>query len=127
MVMATFKVARFVDNNDGTVTDTKTGLVWKKDTAPGTFTWEKAVKYCGEMGDGWRLPIIEELISIVDYSRLDPAIDPVFSNAQSSLYWSSTTYAGSPDGAWYVGFGVGGVGYRSKSGRNSVRAVRAGQ
>jgi len=117
---------RFIDNNDGTITDIKTGLVWQKDTAPWTFTWEKAVKYCGEMGDGWRLPTIEELISIVDYSRIDPAIDSVFFNAQSSYYWSSTANAGDPNYAWGVSFYFGYVDYYGKSGYDYyVRAVRS--
>ena len=119
-------IPRFIDNNDGTVTDTKTGLMWVKDTTPGVFTWLKAIEYCEGLGDGWRLPTIEELISIVDYSRIDPAIDSVFFNAQSSDYWSSTTNAYDPGYAWYVDVYYGYVSYAYKSSSsNYVRAVRS--
>ena len=36
----------FVDNSDGTISDTSTGLMWQKETAPGTYTWEQALTYC---------------------------------------------------------------------------------
>ena len=73
----------FIDNGDGTITDTVTGLMWQKATAPGTYTWEQALTYCenltlaGDYSD-WRLPNRNELQSIVDYSRYNPAIDTTF-------------------------------------------------
>ena len=120
---------RFIDNKDGTVTDTDTNLMWQKDTAPDKYAWEKAVKYCRELELGghndWRLPTVHELHSIIDYSRINPATDPIF-GAKSSYYWSFTPYAGDPDGAWYVNFYNGDVYYGVKSGHDYVRAVRAG-
>ena len=50
----------------------------------------------------WRVPDIEELSSIVDYSRTDLGIDiTYFPNAQSQ-YWSASPYAGGTTGygAW---------------------------
>ena len=118
-------IPRFIDNNDGTVTDTKTGLMWVKDTTPGVFTWLKAIEYCEGLGDGWRLPTIEELISIVDYNRFDPAIDPIF-ECKLSYYWSSTTNAGNPSNAWVVYFYDGSLYYGNKSFYGYyVRAVRS--
>jgi hypothetical protein len=38
-------INNFVDNVDGTITDTSTGLMWQKDTA-GPYTWEQALAYC---------------------------------------------------------------------------------
>jgi hypothetical protein len=85
---------RFTDNEDGTVTDHCTGLMWQKDTADvngdgqtaedGTdaLPWCDALAYCENLSfaghDDWRLPNVRELQSIVDYGRLGPAIDPVF-------------------------------------------------
>jgi hypothetical protein len=72
---------RFVDNEDGTVSDTCTDLAWQKDTADvdgdgqstdqdGT-TWCNALAYCENLSfaghDDWRLPNVRELQSIVDY------------------------------------------------------------
>jgi hypothetical protein len=134
---------RFVDNGDGTVTDTCTNLMWQKDTAdvsgdgqidpPGdSLAWCNAVSHCDALEfagyDDWRLPNIKELQSIVDYGRNDPCIDPVFETL-GQYYWSSTTMTETPDNAWGVGFTTGYVGVRLKTGDfefsfNFVRAVR---
>jgi hypothetical protein len=123
----------FIDNGDGTITDTSTGLVWQQATAPGTYTWEQALTYCENLTLGghsdWRLPNRNELQSIVDYSRYNPAIDTTFfPGTVASYYWSSTTYAGLTDGAWIVSMDDGYVGYYGKS-RYGFYAwpVRAGQ
>ena len=87
---------RFIINNDGTVTDTSTGLTWQQATA-GPMAWEAAQKYCAKLelaGGGWRLPTVQELQSIVDYTRQVPAIDTAaFPDTMSRYYWSCTTYA----------------------------------
>ena len=73
------------------------------------------------------MPNVRELQSIVDYGRVGPSIDPGF-GALSSWYWSSTSYAAYPDGAWGVHFGDGYVGIDDKADDvDSVRAVRSGQ
>jgi Arc/MetJ-type ribon-helix-helix transcriptional regulator len=54
----------------------------------------------------WRKKFME---SILDLTKHDPAIDPIF-KCESAGYWSSTPYAAYPDdGAWGVYFGGGGV------------------
>jgi len=121
----------FIDNDDGTITDNETGLMWQKETAPGTYTWQQALSYCESSTlagyNDWRLPNRNELQSIVDYSRENPSIDPIF-NSVSFPYWSSTTYAYSPSSAWGVDFFGGFVGGYTKSYvRYFVRAVRSGQ
>jgi hypothetical protein len=63
---------RFIGNNDGTVTDKLTGLMWTKNAnlLNGSGTWNNALKYIGGMnieGAGykdWRLPNINELRSL---------------------------------------------------------------
>jgi len=122
----------FVDNSDGTISDTSTGLMWQKATAPGTYTWEQALSYCENLTLGghsdWRLPNRNELQSIVDYSRYNPAIDTTyFPGTVASIYWSSTTYASNTYGAWYVAFYNGHVYDYGKAGYLYVRAVRGGQ
>jgi len=121
--------SRLVINSDGTVTDTSTGLMWQQKTA-GEMTWEAAMNYCENLSlggyDDWRLPNRNELQSLVDYTRYDPAIDTAaFPDTMSSYYWSSTTFAYDTYYAWCVGFGD--VHYGDKSGSYYVRAVRGGQ
>ena len=38
--------AGYIDNGDGTVTDTGTGLMWQQGTASDNYTWEQALAYC---------------------------------------------------------------------------------
>ena len=132
----------YVDNNDDTVTDTSTGLMWEQKTDDGgpndkenTYDWEQALAWVQYLNNSsylgyhdWRLPNRNELQSIVDYNRYQPSIDPAFPDVVSSCYWSSTTHAGFTDCAWRVYFGDGGV-YSShnKSYSYYVRAVRGGQ
>ena len=77
----------------------------------------------------WRLPTIGELNSIVDRSASgclsgSPCIDPVFGPTVPSIYWTSTTFAGDPFGAWDTDFGNGVVRVGSKDNSIFVRAVR---
>ncbi len=120
---------RFVDHGDGTVTDTCTGLIWQKVTAPGTHTWCEALAYCESLDlaghEDWRLPSVRELQSIADYGRKVPSAVPVF-GALSESYWSSTSYAFDSASAWYVNFFGGWVGIGDKLfDEDYVRAVRS--
>ena len=61
------------NNNDGSVTDRRTGLTWQQKSAPGSVTWADAAKACPAQ---WRLPTIKELQSLTDESAVRPAINP---------------------------------------------------
>lgn len=114
---------RFIDNGD-TVTDQKTGLTWMKEDDGERRTLEEAKAYCEQVGEGWRLPTIDELQTIIDRSKYRPAIDPVFTNTKSSWYWSSTPYAVNSSGAWVVYFNFGYVDWDGVSSSGFVRPVR---
>jgi hypothetical protein len=72
-------IAEYVDNSDGTVTHTKTGLIWQrcsvgqtweKNTCEGDaeeFTWDEAVKFATNNA-GWRLPTNAEMINLIHCS-----------------------------------------------------------
>jgi hypothetical protein len=102
--------------------------------------WDKArcdtdkfvadVNQAGLCGAGdWRLPTVEELRSIVDHSRYNPAIDNAWFPAIGyDRYWSSSPHAGNATYASYVYFyGHGYDGLLQKAIAQHVRLVRGGQ
>ena len=112
------------------VTDSSTGLEWQDDAIGTTMTWESAITHCEGLsldGGGWRLPTVNELVSLVDDSTHNPAINPVFQNTASDNYWSSTTSASRTYYAWGVDFSYGSQGNGNKRYNLYVRCVRAGQ
>ncbi len=132
-------VPSFIDNGDGTVTDMATGLMWVQasadtdgDGTPDEMNWQDALAWCENLElagyTDWRLPNINELRSIVDYARYDPAIDTIFfPDTTSNSYWSATTQTSSTNHGWSVKFGKGYESYGYKQYSYPVRAVRGGQ
>jgi len=121
---------RFTDNGDGTVTDSCTNLMWQKQTAPGTYTWQEALQYCDNLSlagrSDWKLPNERELHTLVDYGRINPSINPVF-QVVATDYWSSTSYVNDPQFAWVVWFWSGSQNVsmaNKETYRVYVRAVR---
>jgi len=135
----------YTDNDNGTVTDNNTGLIWQQEDDGLTYNWFEASgtydttynptsqDVCGSLTLGghsdWRLPSKKELMSIVNYMIPwpGPTIDSIFINTKSSDYWSSTTFAGYPNGAWGVNYGYGSFDDDPESNDFYVRCVRAGQ
>lgn len=110
----------FIDNDDGTVTDKATGLMWMEADSGYEMEWDDALEYAENFEyagyDDWRLPNIKELQSIVDYTGSYPAVDSEYFTCteleenENYYFWSSTSaYFSSelPDNgyAWYVAFG----------------------
>ena len=107
---------RFVSLGADVVRDADMGLVWvSRDIGQG-LSWLDADKYCrgrvpASSGARWRLPSIEELVSLYDTSmeqpcgeaavcRINPAID-----LSSPYQWSATAPA--PDRRVYFDFSLG--------------------
>lgn len=108
----------YVDNGDGTVTDTMSNLVWQKDDDGVARNWQSALAYCENLSlagsSDWRLPDVKELSSLVtiipsDETYYAPAISATYFPTAKSDYWSSTTIKYSTEYAWYVRFSSGGV------------------
>lgn len=128
----------YTDNEDGTITDNNTGLVWQKGNGAGPFTWNGAFDHVVDLNTepcfagtcDWRVPNVKELGSIVDYARAGPSMDPIFETTVPISYWSSTSLAVVPgaesESAWVVQFDDGFVEVNGKNNNNVVRAVRGG-
>ena len=107
---------RFVPDDETTPTeycDNDTGLIWPKTPDLTTRNWNTAVSFCPglDLGNGqtYRLPEVKELISLLDYSQIDPALPAghPFMNIQNSFYWSATTVVDNSALAWLVRFDSG--------------------
>ena len=71
----------------------------------------------------WRLPTIQELKSIVDYTKCNPATK--LEGIKSEFYWSSSPSVSGSSGAWGVNFYGGFDYYYGTKGYNYyVRCVR---
>lgn len=105
----------YTDNNDDTITDNVTGLVWQKNMGE-KMTFEKAFSKAEKLNlgghDDWRVPTIKELYSLILFSgqvggqeAIDPFIDmnyfdqPLGDTSKGereidAQTWSSTEYVG---------------------------------
>jgi len=83
---------RFVDNGDGTVTDTRRKIMWEKGDNGKEVTFEEGERYCKNLRLGgyadWRLPNPEERDTAVVMELMMPKHSrDVY--AHFDLYWSS--------------------------------------
>lgn len=99
--------AKFVDNGDGTITDTANKLVWiskgkrDKDGNLLKVSLKEAQRVAKTASDGgradWRIPSLPELKTLLFSERVINAgkkkawINPIFDDGRGHYYWSSTT------------------------------------
>jgi hypothetical protein len=111
-------IPRFTENDNGTITDNMTGLVWLESAnCFTTATWTNALATCNTLEDGqcaltdgssvgdWRLPNIREMLTLIDYAYRYPAL----SNTEGTDQWTPGnpfTWAGGvfPDYPAQVGY-----------------------
>ena len=116
---------RFVENGDGTITDSMTGLMWQQDPDENTKNWAGALAAAegSSIGgyDDWRLPNILELESLLNYdigwaspnTQADWLESVGFSTAvEHDRWWSSTTVTGTPTYAYHIFIHSGGIAVR---------------
>ena len=151
------RIGQYIDHGNGTITDTASGLMWKRcleglsgvnceKGKTGKYTWDDAVKrfkdakYAGY--SDWRLPTIAELKTLVYCSKgvknkdncwcndgsEEPTINQqAFPNTEASFVWSGSPYADYTNYAWFVNFSLGVSGSYNRSHSYAVRLVRSGQ
>jgi hypothetical protein len=107
------------DNNDGTVSDIITGLMWQRSGSSKSLNHTSASKYIKSLNaksyagySDWRMPTVEELASLIEKDKIDGAhIDPVFNNKQVRC-WSAdgpgtTASSMNFNSAWVVDYKYG--------------------
>lgn len=115
-------VNRFIDNNNGTVTDRMTGLIWMRCDLGSSWnntsrscvdvdseedmhlTWLQALNGVTAVNSNaalysealvandWRLPNIKEIASLVDFHCSPFKLDKNIFPNSDTVYWSSTPY-----------------------------------
>jgi hypothetical protein len=117
----TTPVSRFrIDEQADTVFDTQTGLTWKRcaegqayaagrcQGAVALWNWNDAVTKFGVQGDGWRIPNVDELSSIVENRCRSPSANlALFPDTPSSAFWSASSSTSKLESAWWVSFFAG--------------------
>ena len=146
-IPATTPNSQLTDNGNGTVTDSKTRLMWKQCSeglsgtgcvagVAQTFSWQGALQQAQIVNNSggfagftdWRLPNIKELSSITENQCYAPAINLThFPNTPSSYFWSASPNVDYGDSAWGVGFNDGDDSWDNKDSAFQVRLVRSGQ
>jgi hypothetical protein len=141
----TAQPTRFEDNGDGTVIDSKTGLMWTKSAniMGDTVLFHQALNYVNGMNEGnysnlgftdWRLPTLRELQGLIEYAEFSskghvlPSGHP-FQKVQSLKFHNSTspTYLSKPDHSWFVDAYCRIVGHNATSCFGFVWPVRGGR
>ena len=116
------------DDTKNVVTDSVYKLMWQDGEEIFKGDYDEAVKYCENLTfagfEDWRLPTINELISITDKSKFDPAINPAFKSVNSDMYYSFTKSAESMSNVWVVFFRNGVSIRQDASFRYFARCVR---
>lgn len=119
----------FVDNNDNTVTDRASGLVWEKYGSRYPLTWDRAHAHVDRLNRNqyagrtdWRLPTIDELTTLFT-GRTEPGdfcLESAFDPRKARL-WSADTKAFTA--AWYADAELGFVWWQDRTCRFFARAV----
>ena len=99
----------------GIVTDGTMLLQWQDDYSDNSNTikqshWINAITYCEGLsldGTDWRLPNINELLSLVEDTRATPSISTAFTMIVSARYWSSTSDVADSNRAIGINFDIG--------------------
>ncbi|WP_455198584.1 Lcl C-terminal domain-containing protein [Kaarinaea lacus] len=138
--------SRFTFNDDGTVTDTETKIVWMRcaigqqwdgKTCTGkakAFNWQEAREAVADInsdsfGDPkkWRLPYVPELASITERKCFEPRVNQaVFPGTPAMAFWTGMERKGDTEKAYAIDFGKGSVMPTRKTNPGYVRLMLDG-
>jgi hypothetical protein len=139
--------ARFIDNHDGTVTDSQNGLMWMRCAIGQTWTgtacagpptalsWQSAQLAAITLNahggyarhTDWRMPPLPQLAMIAERQCANPRINlTLFPGTPPALFWTATGRRGESNGtqAYWLSFGPEGIGAASKDDPHFARLVR---
>jgi hypothetical protein len=117
-------MGRYEDNNNGTVTDCRTGLIWLKNAnctetaggiikGTGTLNWFDAGTWTANLTNGlcgltdgsgagdWRLPTKTEWMAMVTSARKQGFIDPALTNGAGTAKWAAGDLFNNVQANWY--------------------------
>jgi hypothetical protein len=132
---------RFTDNNNGTITDQKTGLTWSKEDSWQSdakwVSWDEAMDHVNHFRDvrfggtaDWRLPAQDEVLSLYDPSAVNTDkygneihLSEAFPSGPLATIWIHEHFTGNE--GYILDFKTGEIRklFKSKTGRMAVRPV----
>jgi len=138
--------SRFVFNDNGTVTDTETKIIWMRcavgqkwdgKTCAGkakAYSWQEAGEAAAELNSDtfgeptkWRLPLVPELASITERKCFEPRVNlVVFPETPSKAFWTGMERKGDTERAYAIDFGQGRVMPANKSNSAYIRLMLDG-
>ena len=131
---------RFIDNQNGTVTDSQTNLTWTREDGwqkeGRWFSWDEAKEWAGDISyvkfcdtQDWRLPDEEEILTLYNPEVTNEDkygnvihLDPIFPSGPQATVWLKSEQ-GHEGTLFDFKNGETRHLYKSKSGRMSVRLV----
>ena len=124
------RLVRYKYNNDGTVTDIQTGLMWASKDNGSNINWPNARAYCQNYRGGghtdWRMPSLNELAALFDEKESGSYHITPLIKLTSCCPWGSETRGSK---AAYFHFRIGDRHWNDPSYSNYYRAlpVRSGK
>ena len=120
-------------NGDKVVIDSASGLMWQQSGSDNPMKYEAAKKWIDKLNqkgyagfNDWRLPTIEETMSLMEPESMELYINPIFDKEQSWI-WTADQVKGESRAAWVVDFEEADGSWRNVNHDSYVRAVRSGQ
>jgi hypothetical protein len=139
--------SRFVDNGDGTVTDSSSHMMWMRCSLGQTWTnstcagaatpvtWQASMDAADAVNKqayakhvDWRMPRITELATIAERQCANPRTNiTIFPNTPAAFYWTASNRHGhgNENQAFMLSFGPEGTGGGVKDEKHFARLVRA--
>ena len=133
---------RFIDNGNGTVTDTQNNLMWKQTDAfqdeENFMNWFEAKNYIVQLNikrvcgfTDWRLPTLEEAEGLYDANQFikdvdhfEIFIDSSFKPGGGFTTWTSTELPFETAHVFYYRYGHANLSHKEGMSKDTVRAVR---